>query len=446
MFYINLYTFNKKHNSTATPTGTGTQIQCQMKTGTSIIAPVIVLKTDPTAYNYAYIAEFSRYYFIDNITYDFGVWSVALVCDVLATYKTDIGSASLMVERSASASDGNIIDALRLTKATHSSVKTQLEAFNTGAGVYVVTIMSGTGSGSIAYQMPASDFKTFLNTMIPALESWDPGDLAQGLINAIANPLQYITGCHWFPSSFLSAGAVSSIMVGPVSVGGLTGTSLVDLSGASQTSATYAINKHPQAATVGEFANLAPFSRYAVDYPPFGLIELDPTKLIGHSSIDITLLRDAFTGEGRLTITAGNNILAEVAAQYGVPIPVSQSTVEMGSIVGAASGVAEIAAGNYIGGALTLISAASSALPTVRTLGSRGSIAGIRAAKYLYEMFSDIAAIDNTNQGSPLQSVRTLSTLSGYIQTATGDISASGATLQELETIRNYLTGGFYYE
>jgi hypothetical protein len=446
MFNVTLYQFNKKHNSTAVPASDGVVLSCEMKSETSTIAPVIMLKTNPNAYNYAYIPEFNRYYFIDNISYAFGVWNVSLICDVLATYKTDIGAASLLVERSASASDGSIIDALRLTKATHTSIKTQLEEFNTGSGVYVVTILSGTGSGSIAYQMSGSDFKTFLNTMIPALESWDPGDLAQGVINAIANPLQYITGCHWFPTSFLSAGAVGSIMVGPVVVGGLAGTSLVDLSGASQTSATYAIDKHPQAAAVGQFANLAPFSRYAVDFPPFGLIELDPTKLIGHSSIDITLLRDAYTGEGRITITAGNNILAEVAGQYGVPIPVSQSNVEMGAIVGAVEGIAEIAAGKTLRGALTLLSAAGSALPTVRTLGSRGSIAGIRAAKYLYEMFSTITPIDSTNQGLPLQAVRTISTLSGYIQTATGDITATGATLQELEAIRNYLTGGFYYE
>ena len=159
------------------------------------------------------------------------------------------------------------------------------------------------------------------------------------------------------------------------------------------------------------------------------------------------MLRDAYTGEGRLTITAGDNILAEVAGQYGVPIPVSQSSVEMGSIVGAAiAGAAEMASGRYLAGALTLISAETSILPTVRTLGSRGSIAGIRAAKYLYQMFSAIAPIDPVNQGLPLQAVRTISTLSGYIQTATGDISANGATVQELETIRNYLTGGFFYE
>jgi hypothetical protein len=118
----------------------------------------------------------------------------------------------------------------------------------------------------------------------------------------------------------------------------------------------------------------------------------------------------------------------------------------MGAIVGAVEGIAEIAAGKTLRGALTLLSAAGSALPTVRTLGSRGSIAGIRAAKYLYEMFSTITPIDSTNQGLPLQAVRTISTLSGYIQTATGDITATGATLQELEAIRNYLTGGFYYE
>lgn len=446
MFTITLYKFNKKHNSTAVPTGQGTDLSCSMNTNSSIIAPVMVLQTDPTDYNYAYIAEFNRYYFIDNITYAFGVWNVALICDVLATYKTDIGNASLMVERASNTYNGTIVDAMRFTRAGGTARKTQLEAFNSAGGYYVVKILSGTGSGSIAYQMPPSDFKTFLNTMVPALEGWDPGDLAEGLINAIANPIQYITACHWFPSPFLSGGAVSQIMVGPVVVGGLTGTSIVDISGTGQTATTYSINKHPSANTYGEYLNLHPFSRYAVDYPPFGLIELDPTKLINQNSIDITLLKDAYTGEGRLTITAGNSILAEVAGQYGVPIPVSQTGIEMGSIVGAAAGVAELAAGNYIAGASTLLSAAASALPAVRTVGSRGSIAGVRAAKYLYEYFANVSSLDHATQGRPLQQTKTLNTIPGYIQTATGDITADGATLQELETIRNYLTGGFYYE
>jgi len=446
MFDVTLYQFNKRHNSTAVPASEGVTVSCQMKTETNIISPVIVLKTNPIDYNYAYIPEFHRYYFIDNITYGFGVWNVSLICDVLATYKTDIGAASLMVERASNTYNGTVIDGMRFTRTGGTARRTQLEGFNSSGGVYVLKILSGTGSGSIAYQMPPSDFKLFLNTMVPALEAWEPGDMAQGLINAIANPTQYITGCHWFPSAFLSGGAVSQIMVGPVFVNGLTGTSIVDISGTGQTTTNYAISKHPSANTYGEYLNLHPFSRYAVDYPPFGLIELDPTKLSGQNSIDITLLKDAYTGEGRLTITAGNSILAEVASQYGVPVPVSQTGVEMGAVVGAAAGIAEIAAGNYIAGASTLVSAAASALPTVRTVGSRGSIAGVRAAKYLYEYFANVSSLDHATQGRPLQQTKQLSTIPGYIQTATGDITATGATLQELETIRNYLMGGFFYE
>ena len=97
MFNIVLYNFNKRPNSTKKPPVTliGRTIPCSMKTVSSVITPIIEI-TDPKLgndiplYNYAYIQDFARYYFIEDIRYDLGVWTLWLRCDVLATYQQDI--------------------------------------------------------------------------------------------------------------------------------------------------------------------------------------------------------------------------------------------------------------------------------------------------------------------------------------------------------------------
>lgn len=449
MFTINLYKFNKKHNSTEQPTGTGRALTCDMNTNSSIIAPVMVLQTDPTDYNYAYIAEFNRYYFIDNITYAYGVWNVALVCDVLATYKTDIGSASLMVERSASASDGDLIDATRLTKAGFTGSESEIVPAVTGDGYYVVTALSPTGSGLIGYQFTPANFKSFINSLFSLLDGYQPGDILDSILTGVSDPLQYLTGCHWFPYSMPTAGAATAIQVGIYPAQG----SAAPVAVGSKIVQNYiAIPRHPRAAAEGNYLNLSPFTRYVVNWQPYGAIELDTTKMISATRIIGVENIDPLTGEGNLRIIASNADdsisaqLASVSAQVGVPIPLSQGSINAGSITQAVAGAASMFTGNPVAGLALMASATSAAIPTVSTLGSLGSMAAVRSAKTLFSWFSSVSDIDNTNQGKPLHSVRTLSTLSGYIQTATGDISADGATLQELETIRNYLTGGFYYE
>lgn len=61
--------------------------QCTIKN------PVIDIVSNGNAptYNYAFIPEFNRYYFIDNITsVRTGLWSISMTCDVLMSFKTDI--------------------------------------------------------------------------------------------------------------------------------------------------------------------------------------------------------------------------------------------------------------------------------------------------------------------------------------------------------------------
>ena len=69
---VNLYTFSKRENSTKQPTAsTATAFTCVLKDASGVLAPTI--KLDPTignprSYNYAYIADFGRYYYVRDWT------------------------------------------------------------------------------------------------------------------------------------------------------------------------------------------------------------------------------------------------------------------------------------------------------------------------------------------------------------------------------------------
>lgn len=69
-----------------------TSLTGTLRSGTNLVDPEIMveLATLPT-FNYAYITEFNRYYFVRNITnINNKLWSVSLHCDVLYSFKDAI--------------------------------------------------------------------------------------------------------------------------------------------------------------------------------------------------------------------------------------------------------------------------------------------------------------------------------------------------------------------
>ena len=100
-FYKNGSPVNKVDKSlTATFSAEGA-----LRTGASILDPVIMVESSTpanliTSSNYAYIAEFSRYYYITGVTSDAnGLWVVGMHVDVLMSYKEQIRSQSAIVAR-----------------------------------------------------------------------------------------------------------------------------------------------------------------------------------------------------------------------------------------------------------------------------------------------------------------------------------------------------------
>ena len=106
--------FSKRINSTKQPTTATATLTGKLKESCSIENPVFQIKplspdTLP-GYTYAYIPAFHRYYFVSDWVFNVPLWECTLQEDYLASWKTNIGNTSAYIDRSASESDGTILD------------------------------------------------------------------------------------------------------------------------------------------------------------------------------------------------------------------------------------------------------------------------------------------------------------------------------------------------
>jgi hypothetical protein len=84
-------------------------INGNLKNETSLLSPIITIKSDAVLrYNYAYIPEFKRYYYItgiENVRNE--VWRLYLQVDPLMSFKADILSLKVVVNKQSDSSNGD---------------------------------------------------------------------------------------------------------------------------------------------------------------------------------------------------------------------------------------------------------------------------------------------------------------------------------------------------
>ena len=460
---VTLWSFAKDSNSTAQPTATGTDFTCNVLTPADITAPVIELSgTNLTGYNYAQIADFHRYYFVEGITYDKGLWRLSLKCDVLASYKTDIGSQSLYVLRSASASDGTIADTYYPITASVSYTEELANPFYHTSpytnGYYVVNVSGvagGTGTSTL-WQMSPSTFRTFITNVYTNIDGFQATDIFDAINKLLAgSPTKLISSAMWFPGQVsFTKSAAQRVYVGSWDSGVdaqlITDPIYVD------SSIWLDINRHPQAATRGAYLNMAPYSVYTLTLPLFGAINLDPAMMQGATQVHLYIRVDAVSGVATVEIDTGgtNPMLGYLTAQMGVAMPLNGQESGASVAGGIVSTLAGVAGAVVTGGAAApIIGAASAGIGTAVSAmsgasfssGSAGSILGPTATWRLNSTHFTIADEDNTHNGRPLMDTRTISSLSGFIMVQKGDVPITG-TAAEADEIRSLLEGGFYYE
>jgi len=114
----------------------------------SIIDPVIMVEggSSIASYNYAYIPEFNRYYFIkDCVSVRNNLWRLSMHVDVLYTYKSEIRNQKAIVSRNAKKYNLYLTDPM--FKAYVNPVVKTL-AFSGGFPNNFVHILATNGGGS----------------------------------------------------------------------------------------------------------------------------------------------------------------------------------------------------------------------------------------------------------------------------------------------------------
>lgn len=466
MFTVTLWTFSKKVDSTAQPTGTGTDFSCNILTPADITAPLVEItaSADLTAYNYAYISNFHRYYWIEGISFDKGIWILSLAVDVLATYKTQIGAQSLYVLRAASSYDGDITD--NYYPIINDIVQTKEEDPNFSyaftSGRYILSIAGTESSGySSLYQLTPANFKLLISKLYQAIDGFQLSDVIKSVVKTFGgNPEKLINGAMWIPTSLVDPQVADTTVIIGSWNSGVNG-KLVDNPGFVLPTVSLTISAHPQVAK-GRYLNLSPYSRYILYLPGIGQISLDTTQLESVDAINILRAVDALTGKIVYRVltqpmTGNTNspiLLYYGETQWGVPVSLGGNNISAGSTLGSVgSMVSQLGAAIASGGATAIIGAATGGIGSLVSAmegQSAGSSTGGSLGMHfnpirLDTTFYKITSWDDSHNGRPLMQIKTISSLSGFIMVQKGDVPIPG-TSAEAERIKTFLEGGFFYE
>lgn len=479
---IKLFKISKRNNSTKRPNYDGNDFECFLKDSTSVVAPVVIMEftyhTKYYDYNYAYIPDFNRYYFITDIISSGKTWEISLTTDVLATYKDTIGSSSLYVLRSAAAWDGRIIDTYYPVMPTHSEQHQHYDGFDTYVndidnGCFVLGIVGaendGHNIGSVRYYvMPRNSLYKLVDALLNILndnpQSFDFSDLTEGLQRSLVDPLQFIKSCVWLPVTYIEVADENyGSMKVSMSVDGWTiGSALEPIPNYDVSTKPAYVERdyvfqliaHPWTGSRGKYMNVSPYTKITLDCPPFGAFDLDTTVLSDASALTARIKIDVITGTGVLEVYADDVLLQRTSSQIGVPVQLSQAVTGimsglsgMGS--GLLSGAMSLLSGNWFGaiGGLgsTIGSATDMMKPTVTSVGGSGGFVDMSGGISVHYLFYYPVDDDLQNAGRPLCEVRMLSTLPGYQLIMDGDVQISG-TAGEQAAVKEFLEGGYFYE
>ncbi len=371
LFYKN----NKKLNSTKLPVqSTGDfGVSIELKDATNLFTPTIVLSTNlfmngstiknPMEYNYCYIQDFNRYYFVRSWSWILGRWECSLEVDVLASFKTQIGDSTQYVLRAYSAVDPDIIDTKYPIKAasadsnyqeksygpTYSIWNTNLTGATITQGYYRISIVNN-DSGSIGavshYAMAPAVAAELMNKLYSA-PTWlniQDANISEDLQKMMFNPMQYITSILWIPTGFDTTGAtgIHTIPYGWWSLT-LSGSVYQIPSSKIAKSLTFSIPvvHHPQYTANRHWVQLSPYTTAALYVTPFGFIPLDTSKIYDATHIDLEIRLDVITGKGTLLVsshktvgstTTYGGLIYTTVAQVGIPISIAQMSVDMSAL------------------------------------------------------------------------------------------------------------------
>lgn len=471
--------FSKRRNSTKQPSATGTVVDVKLKEDTSIESPVFILQGDQ--FNVDYVQAFGAYYFVSNIiSLANGLTELHCEKDVLATYKSQIGSTNAFILY-ATGGNNNIQDR-RLSMTAPPVISTTDAAFPwtidpLGDGTYLLTVMGIGGVQTFAMSYTElTDFMSDLSTLwddlvpdwaFPPIISPNPGfqdmfAIVQWYAKIVGGFLSQVSSyktapdclidCIWIPISY--TGGTNNV---PIYLGKFNTNHQGRLVGNSISSPGAITLNIPWNFT--DWRNASPFTELIVYIPFVGVLHYDTSEIWQESQIRINFSLARCSGDCSVEVSAGNVKLGTYAlnlkAHYPIGTmttnPVNQLTSVVGGVMGIGTGIATGGVAPIIGGAVGGVAGTLTSFnPTPSTVGGLGGGSGagldnrIRVAVVSHDTAESPGA-SNATQGKPVMATHTISNYSGYIQASGASVAISGESVDR-DAINAFLNGGFFYE
>ena len=447
--------FSKRKNSTKQPSG-GTTYDVKLKDGCSVESPTFLI--DGINLNANYCNWDGNYYFIDDIVLsNNNIYELRCSMDVLATFKTAIGSSTQFIERSSSAYDDMINDRLLTSCQGVEQVRTAItnsDIISSNNGVYLITTFSTQGVNVYAY----NDLSAILGILNESSYGLDNSAIT-ALIKTVGMNLldvsAYVTNVRWLPVDNISlTGTPSHVGVSfwelPVEYDTKKVTSRAVYESGTITKPN---NKY------SDFRAYSPeYSQYMLYLPGVGTVPL--SAHLTRYDINYTLAIDIFTGEiTYLLYTYTNGTYAHIgqfSGKIAVEIPYStthfdvlQSMVQFGtSNISMGSAMAGDY-GNLAKSAVEKVTAQGRCIfePQVSLFSAAGNMSLLKMRDNIELSVKNVDSKEFilAECGRPLCEHRQINTLSGFIKCSNASLDITGMG-NEKDRVNSYLNNGFYYE
>lgn len=457
-YIVTLYEFNKRQNSTRRPDKSLPYIEFNalLNNGSGLLSPSFTFDfsqyadIQPQDYNYAYIAEFNRYYFITDWRYNMGLWTCEMSVDVLASWRGSIGALSTYILRSASNFDRYLPDKMYPIKSGAITLtETEANPFNTSFanGYFVVGLInSDSGAyGAVSYYVfTSAQFRVFCNYLLSNTGIYNVSDISTELLKVLYNPFQYVVSCMWLPFQPPTGATLTSIPIGwwtiPASAARLSGQVRQD------GYCSCPIPRNP-VASGRSFMFGEPYTEYYLDFPPFGSFTISADNALLANTIEFKWTCDCITGMGRLEMGVNAQEPYNIVhAQIGVSVQLAQMSPPALSALQQAIGSTGVEWADTL--INTLGDVGNALIARWNPMQTTGSTGGFSSGTYpikITGIFHDIAEENLQEFGAPLCQTTQIRNLRGYVLCAHGDFDGA-ATRPEIEEINGYLTSGFFYE
>lgn len=460
-----LWRYEKFRSSTANPTSQGIEpaltMHCVIKEKSSIQKPVLVLRFDndsgfPGHYNYCYIEEFQRFYFImDWNCVGNTIWEIVCSVDLCGTFRSYILETEQFVLRAEKAVSGSISDSLAVGTSNYTTAANKFaQPYGNGGSCMVLSVGGGAYTNYIIDEGHLNSLMQFIfsdryaDAVLPDWADKFPELKAQ------LNPLQYINSLRVFPFSFggshtqnIRIGFVNTPIEAPTMPSGF---------GATHTfiGDSFTVPTHPQSGLL-PYVSQAPYSRYGVWYPPFGDIELDPGILeAGNFKVSTEISVDMLSGNAVALFWCGRSVIASAEGRMGVDVAISQTYrtgYGLSNLLGAAAGIGSAVAMGNVTGAIAgfaegVRQIGNSMVPKMRSVGSNGGATASLGLATAYGTFQSVVAPSARFAGRPFYRRSKLAPLlGGFVICRNAEMPQVG-TSGETAEIESIMNSGFYLE